>query len=274
VFNSVLHAGGVAIPSDLAARLFFLGQGIGMLSLVPGGLGSADAFWLTQLDSLAGWSAAPLLAYRVIYYLLPWSVATLFLLRRAIDAKTRWAGPARMFASSLVLVSGSVILVSSATPALALRMRILQELLPLSVLEFSHLASALIGLLLFLPARGLMKGYRDAYRSTTLLLLAGAAGSMLKGLDYEEAIILTLTALLLWAHSNLFTLPSRQGRTAVAILVPLCVAIIAFTAVGLSAYHGRGFVGFHWLTFSHSAYAARFVRTLGVLILCGLLITI
>lgn len=274
VFAVVLRAGGIEISNNSAMRLFFVGQGIGLLSLIPGGLGSADAFWLGKLGTLVGQGAAALLIYRIIYYFLPWAAATLFLLRRAVHGKVRWAGPARLFVSLAVLFSGCVLLVSSATPALARRMRILEQFMPLPVLETSHVATALVGLLLFVLARRLMKGYRDAYRTTVFLLLAGAAFNLLKGLDYEEATILTMTAALLWTHSRLFTLPSRVGGTAVSILIPLFVFILAFTAVGLTAYHGRGFTNYHWLTFAHFAYSARFVRTLSILVLAGLLIAI
>ncbi len=274
VFDLVLRAGGTGLRDDAVLRVFFIGQGIGLLSLIPGGLGSADAFWLARLNTLVGRGTAALLTYRSIYYFLPWVAATLLLLRRAVHEKVRWAGPARMFVSLAVMISGCIILISAATPALAYRMRILREFMPLPILETSHIASAIVGLLLFVLAHRLAKGYHHAYRVTLLLLLVGAAFNLLKGLDYEEAILLTSTAALLWTHSRLFTLPSRPGGTAVSILIPLFVGLLAFTAVGLTAYHGRGLIEFHWLTFAHFAYPARFIRTLSILTLTGLLIAI
>ncbi len=274
VFSLVLRADGIVVSGSSALRVFFWGQGIGLASLIPGGLGSADAFWLSRLNSLAGRGAAALLVYRMVYYFLPWIAATLFLLRRAVHGKVRWAGPARLFVSLAVMISSWVILISSATPGLARRMRILREFVPLPILETSHIASALIGLLVFVLARRLMKGYRHAYQTTLQLLLVGAAFNLLKGLDYEEAIVLTLTAALLWIHSELFTLPSRAGGTAVSILIPLSIAILAFAAVGLTAYHEPGTRAQHILTFAHLAYSARFLRTLSILILAGLLIAI
>ncbi len=274
VFSLALRADSIVLSGGSVLRVFFWGQGIGLASLIPGGLGSADAFWLSRLNSLTGRGAAALLVYRMIYYLLPWIAATLFLLRRAVHGKVRWAGPARLFVSLAVMISSWVILISSATPGLARRMRILREFVPLPILETSHIASALIGLLLFVLARRLMKGYRHAYQATLQLLLVGAAFNLLKGLDYEEAIVLTLTAALLWIHSELFTLPSRAGGTAVSILVPLSIAILAFAAVGLTAYHEPGLKIQHILTFTHLAYSARFLRTLSILVLAGLLIAI
>ncbi len=274
VFDFTLRSGGIVLPHNTVIRYFFFGQAVGLLSLVPGGLGSADAFWLARLPNALGGGAAALLVYRAVYYLLPWAAATLFLLRRAVHGKVRWAVPARQFVSLAVMFAACVILISSATPAVHLRMRFLERFLPLPILEFSHVASALVGLLLFVLSRRLVKGYRDAFRSTLFLLLVGAVFNLLKGLDYEEAVLLTLTAALLWTHAKLFALPSRAGGTVVSILIPLFVALLAFTAVGLTAYQGRGFVNYHWLTFTHFAYSARFVRTLSALILAALLIAI
>ena len=271
VFDFLLRAGGIVLSADSVAHIFFLGQGIGLVSLIPGGLGTADAFWLSQLSGSEGRGAASLLVYRAIYYLLPWGTATLLLLRRAVHRKVKWAAPSRLFISLLVLVSGCVMLVSAATPALARRITLLRDVIPLTVLETSHIATGIIGLFLFVLARGLRKGYRAAYRTTLALLLAGAAGSLLKGLDYEEAIILLLTASLLWTHANLFTAPSGAGGTALAILTPIVLALFVFAGVGFAAFARTPLSSSLLFTFAHHASAARFLRTLTVLLLLTLL---
>jgi phosphatidylglycerol lysyltransferase len=274
VFAAVLHAGGMATPPDGTLRLFFAGQGIGLISLIPGGLGSADAFWLARMNTHVGREMAGLVTYRLLYYFLPWLAATIFLLRRAVHGGVKWAAAARTLVAILVVISGIVILISAATPGIAERMRLLRESLPMTLLESSHVATGIIGLLLLVLARGLMKGYRDAYRATIFLLLAGAAGSLLKGLDFEEAIILTLTAAFLWTHARLFSLPSRSGGTTVAILVPVVIAIAIFAAIGMTSYNPAGKPLPFWAHFSHVGFSARFVRTLSTMLLLGTLIAI
>ncbi len=274
VFAAMLKAGGIALPPAAVARMFFLGQGIGLASLIPGGLGTADAFWLTRLSDFRGSGAASLLTYRALYYLLPWGAATLLLLRRAVHSKVKWAAPSRLFVAVLVLVSGCVMLVSAATPALARRVTVLRQIIPLPLLETSHVATGIIGLFLFVLARGMRKGYRTAYRTTLSLLLAGAVGSLLKGLDYEEAIVLLLTAAVLWTQSKLFTVPSRAGGTTIAILTPIALALFVFAAVGFAAFARTPLSSSLLLSFGHHASAARFLRTLSVLLLLSLLAAI
>ena len=67
VFAACLHAAGIDMAAPVLGRLYFLGQGVGVLSLIPGGIGSADAFWLAGLGSFVEKAAAGLLVYRVVY---------------------------------------------------------------------------------------------------------------------------------------------------------------------------------------------------------------
>ena len=71
------------------------------------------------------------------------------------------------------------------------RLKWLEYFLPLPVLEISHFLGSLTGMGLLLLARGLQRRLDAAYVLTLVLLGAGAVFSLLKGLDYEEAIVLT-----------------------------------------------------------------------------------
>ena len=48
-FAACLRATGVVVPLVESIRSFFFGQAIGLASLVPGGFGSSDAFWIAHL---------------------------------------------------------------------------------------------------------------------------------------------------------------------------------------------------------------------------------
>jgi uncharacterized membrane protein YbhN (UPF0104 family) len=72
---------GSAIPGS--AQVFFLGRTVGLASLVSGGLGASDAWWVLHLDGSAPGIASAVLAYRVLYDLLPWAVGSLVMLTTA-----------------------------------------------------------------------------------------------------------------------------------------------------------------------------------------------
>ncbi|MHB1271611.1 MAG: bifunctional lysylphosphatidylglycerol flippase/synthetase MprF [Rhodanobacter sp.] len=196
--------------------IFVIAQIIGLISHVPGGIGVFEAVMLASFGATGNQAlTAPILgalaAFRVIYYLLPLCTATVLVLQREARGLRRksllapwFTGLLPSFFAGLTMVSGAVLLFSGATRALPERMAILRDVLPLSVLEVSHLLASVIGMLLLILARGLQRRLDAAYVLTLVLLVAGAVFSLLKGIDYEEATLLTLLAMALAPAHRLF----------------------------------------------------------------------
>jgi phosphatidylglycerol lysyltransferase len=186
--------------------IYLLALVAGLFSQVPGGLGVFEVVMLMVLNpSEPQLVAGSLLAYRVIYYLIPLSVGLLLLLtgneialnRRRVGKiasvlghGTRFLAP-RLLAVT-VFLAGTLLLFSGATPPAHGRLTLLREILPLPVIEVSHFFGSVVGLLLILLARGLQRRVVTAYYAATVLLASGIAFSLLKGFDYEEAAILAL----------------------------------------------------------------------------------
>lgn len=264
VFLAVLRAAGV--PADGRDVIwFFLGQAIGLVSLVPGGLGTADAFWLGRLPGPSGTVAAALLAYRGIYYLLPWAGASLALLRIAAGRGAAWLPVTRAVLASLLAAAGGLLLLSAAAPVLFLRLRTLERIMPLPVLELSHLSATLLGALLLVVARGLAKGYRAAHRIGVAGALAGALTCLLKGLDIEEALLLAGVAVLLVAQAPFFRQPSRGDSFGWRGLGLLILGVFVFVTFGLATHDADALTKTAVSTFHHHAEAARFLRGAAVL---------
>jgi len=238
-FATCLRATGVETSVIESVRVFFFGQAIGLASLVPGGFGSADAFWIARLPLATSVATAALLAYRLIYYVIPWAMASLLLLSWATHRATKRLELARRLLAGFVGAAGLLILLSAASFSIRSRFALLNEYVPLPVVEVSHLAAAATGILLLVLARGMSRGYRAALNSTVVLLLMGVVFSVLKGLDWEEAVVLALVALLAASQRPLFT---RRGRgdwvesrdVGVALL-----ALLVFIIFGTIAYRVR-----------------------------------
>jgi phosphatidylglycerol lysyltransferase len=196
--------------------IFALGQIAGLISHVPGGLGVFEAVMLagygaTGNEGLEAPILGALAAYRLIYYFLPLCAATLMVLLREVRGlRTKsllspwFTGLLPPFFAGLTLVSGAVLVFSGATNAIPDRMAILRNVLPLPVLEVSHFLSSVVGMLLLILARGLQRRLDAAYVLTLVLLVVGAVLSLLKGIDYEEATLLSLLALGLAPAHQLF----------------------------------------------------------------------
>lgn len=186
--------------------VFLIAQIAGLISHVPGGLGVFESIVVVLLSDRIPASAAigSILAYRVIYYLIPLAVAAVLLgvhevsqRREGLQRLRRWVGEwtPELIPNILAFttfVGGAVLLFSGATPAVKGRISWLQDFLPLPVMEISHFLGSFVGILLLLLARGLQRRFDAAYHLTIILLATGIAVSLLKGFDYEEAILLTV----------------------------------------------------------------------------------
>ncbi len=259
------------------AGVYAVAIAIGVASHVPGGLGVFETVILGMLTHrIPGDTAVgALLAYRGIYYLAPLltgmvALATMELLTRKQDAFKAASGIVRAvsplapgFFAFCTLVAGSILLFSSAAPAVESRIRILETLLPLPVMEMSHFLSSIVGLLLIILARGLQRRVDAARWICAALLMAGVVLSLLKGLDYEEAILLSVVLVgLLFAkgefyrHASLFA-PHISVAWASAVAVTLACTVW----LGMFAYKHVEYGHELWWQFSHSGDASRFLRS-------------
>ncbi|WP_313802116.1 bifunctional lysylphosphatidylglycerol flippase/synthetase MprF [Sphingobium sp.] len=246
-----------------------------LISHVPGGLGIFEAVIVATLPDVDKPALlAALIAYRLIYYLLPLMLGVIAIalhegngwrhpVSRVLDgAQAAASGMAPVMLSLLVAVGGVILLISGALPAIQHRMHIVTGTLPLTFVEASHFAASVIGTLLILLASGLYRRLDAAFWMTRGLLLAGAVFSLIKGLDYEEAsALLIIAALLQWTRGAFYR---RTSFTAEA-LTPAWIATLA-VAVGLSiwigffAYKHVDYQNDMWWHFGPHANAARFLR--------------
>ncbi|HRY15111.1 MAG TPA: hypothetical protein P5330_04450, partial [Candidatus Competibacteraceae bacterium] len=260
--------------------VFLVAQIAGLLSHIPGGLGVFESLVLLMLQDEAPSAdlLGALLVYRLIYYLLPLALAAIALgLYELRHQKERilWLphkiGPwvpvllPHIFAL-MTLISGAVLLFSVATPALEIRLKWLKDLIPLSVLEISHFISSLVGVGLLVLARGLQRRLDAAWLLAVAFLGAGIAASLLKGADYEEALILTvlLAGLLpsrrqFYRRASLFSERFTPGWLAAIAVVLLCSLWLGFFSYKHVEYSAELWWDF---SFSGQGEAPRFLRAM------------
>src|SRR5439155_13327717 len=116
VFLACLHSAGAPIAEVESIPSFFLGQAIGLASLVPGGFGSSDAFWIAHVPLTASFTAAALVAYRLVYYIAPWAGASLVLLSWATRRASRRVEMARRILAGRVAAGGGLMGPRTAPP--------------------------------------------------------------------------------------------------------------------------------------------------------------
>ncbi len=264
--------------------VFFIGYILAIIAVlvthVPGGLGVFEAVIVAALPGTPRPELiAALLGYRLVYYILPLLIAGVII---AVQEGTRWrrpmaatlhgaqtiaSGVAPTLVAALVFLGGMVLLVSGALPAEHDRMAALAAILPLPLVEISHLAGSVVGAALLLVSAGLYRRLDGAAWLTGLLLLIGALVSLAKGLDYEEAILMLLLAgVLRWTRGAFY----RRTRLTQEVLTPSWLASVALMIglpiwVGFFAYKRVPYSTDLFWRFSEHGDASRFLRaSLGV----------
>ncbi len=246
------------------------------MSQVPGGLGVFETVVVLFLSpSLpAPQILGPLLAYRGIYYLLPFLAAVAMLgAFELFQRKERLARLSRMFAAWLpevvppvlsftTFLAGAILLFSGALPAVPGRLKWLQDVLPLPILELSHFLGSLAGAGLLILARGLQRRLDAAYHLATILLISGAVFSLLKGLDYEEAAVLTIMLVALGSSRRSFYRKTSllNERFSPGWVAAIVLVMAGSVWLGMFSYKHVEYSRDLWWQFSFLSDAPRFLR--------------
>ena len=166
----------------------------------------------------------------------------------------------------LSFLVGSVMLISAATPALRDRLEVLTRIAPPLLIDLSHFAASVAGFLLVLLSAGLWRRRRGAWWAALMVLTGGIAFSLLKGLEWEEAVELAVVALLLLPCRDAFDRKSRLGEPLSPAWLALLVAAVAATLwLGFFAYRDVAYTDDLWWTFLTDREASGFLRGAAVM---------
>lgn len=255
--------------------VYLLSVAAGLASSLPGGIGVFETVLLLLLpDGPADEKLAAMLTYRAIYYLLPFVLALSSLAAReawvgrtALGRGVEWARAWLRLAvpqliSAAVFVGGVLLLFSGATPAEHARLRLLREFVPLPLLETSHLLGSAVGISLVLLAQGLQRRLDAAWHVTMWLLGIGIAASLVKGLDYEEALALSGVAMLMLASKDRFQRKASllEQPFSPGWAIAMFAALLSSLGLAWLSYRGLDFSDQMWWQFAFRANAPRTLR--------------
>lgn len=276
------------VPPLSVLGIFTVAAVAGIFSMAPGGIGAMDLVLLVAFQAYGAdpdRALAALVLYRIFYYLLPWTVGLFLAAGEWMPGRERmagvtqglweksltrwqrfwtWPGQSSLLGdigiwalSALVLVSGGVLLLSAATPGTMRRLIWLHHFITPLTMKLSQQITVLVGFILIVLSRGIHLKLKRAYRLSVLLLAAGALFSLLKGLDYEEAILLSAVAVLLYISRE------RFYRKHAAFQRASILYWLAITLVVAAGYYVVGDwthpVPHHWVNpnSSHSRFMLR-----------------
>ncbi|MDA7893534.1 hypothetical protein N9B38_01340, partial [bacterium] len=245
----------VLLPDDVVidflpfVAIFVLAIFVALVSHVPGGLGILELVLIAMLPGGADDLVGALIAFRIIYYLLPLMIgvgAISFASIRQHQTKItgvlsdglRWANIiSPPIITGAVFVVGLVMLVSGTLPPSAGKLELIRDWIPLPLVEVSHFLGSVIGAVLIVLSRALQRRIDAAWWLTIVMLSAGVLVSLLKGFAWEQAILVAimLVALLpcrqyFFRHGQIFaTSWSARWLIAIAMTAGLIIWLILFS---------------------------------------------
>lgn len=273
VFMLVPDAGATAYSAFLTAYILALGASV--LTHSPGGLGVFEAVMLVLLPDVAKDAlAAALIAYRMIYYLLPFLLALaaiLFAQRTTIVGRVRMLLPhSRSVAADTIpsflavsaFIVGAVLVWSSAVPEPPGVVSRLAAYLPHTFYSVSHLATSMVGAALMLIGSGLYRRLDAAWLASIVLALVGFVLALFLGPNMVQAGICAALIMVLasmrsafYRQTLLVSEPFSPQWLAAAASV---LTITVFT--GSWMFRNVAYANNLWWQFAPSGDAPRFLR--------------
>ena len=271
----------VLLPESLGISYFYLlgayliAVGLGVISNVPGGLGVLEGMFLLLLPEIPQVVLlGALVGYRAIYYLTPLTFAVLLLtfqefrvhrqrLSKTVSATGVWIGqviPQVLGVS--VFIAGAAMIIGDVVPNAHGRIADLERLVPLYLMEASNILSSAIGAALLILARGLYRRLHGAYLFALVLLAVGVVVSLLKGFDYQEALILLSVALILWLSKEEFYRPAAlvDQRFTPGWLISVAMVIGGSIWLGFFQYQHVEYSSDLWWQFAVDGDVSRMLR--------------
>ena len=249
---------------------------LGLASHIPGGVGVFEGLMVILLKPfLASGQLLPaLVVFRAIYYLLPLSAALIGLVADEIHQRRSGAARAKAILGRLseeltprvlsvvTFIAGLVLLFSGATPAAAGRLAFLDRFLPLGIVETSHFLGSLVGAALLLLSHGIARRLDATYYMTAAAIAAGIVASLLKGGDYEEAVLLAILLIVLREARPAFDRKTAffEARFSASWIAAVIAAVAASVWLGLFAFKHIEYSNDLWWQFTLHGEASRFLR--------------
>ncbi|MCL5271451.1 MAG: bifunctional lysylphosphatidylglycerol flippase/synthetase MprF [bacterium] len=258
--------------------IFMLAHLVGAASNIPAGLGVFEMVIIPALSSYVPGAqvVGVVVVYRIIYYILPLITAAGLLGIHEVSQRREGVRKIARFFGQWVpeivpqvmafttFVGGAMLLFSGATPTVPVRLEWLKDFLPLPVIEISHFLGSLAGMGLLILARGLQRRLDAAWHLTVALLTTGIVVSLLKGLDYEEALALSVMLAALFPSRGAFYRKAAffSQRFTPGWITAIAVVVGASLWIGFFSYKHLEYSSELWWRFSFSPHsdASRFLR--------------
>lgn len=155
----------------------------------------------------------------------------------------------RVLPAFIILILGIVNIVSAITPAIPVRLRLVQNLLSEDLIVTSNALVLVFGLILVMMSVFLLQGSKRAWYAAISITAFSFFGHLSKAADYEEAILAFSAGATLWYTRSFYKLKPNPRFVSFNYLV------IIYAALAVFAY---GVLGFYFIDKHHFGIDFRF----------------
>ena len=263
--------------------IFAAASMLGVLSHVPGGVGVFETVIIATLPAgvPVEHAAAALLLYRIIFYLVPFALAMVFVAlneaRLASGLAARFMGDVSEQMLPVMRAISSIAPAVAGTASLGLGIwMLLMAVLPAArpseidpgdvliavVLEGGALLLAALGTIVILLALGLFRRISGAFWLTLAAFGAGIVASILNEVDTDTALVLAVAIMVLLPLKREFY---RSAKLTHNVLSPEWFALVSGIALCAAAlliltHEATPYSNGLWITFSADALTPRALR--------------
>ncbi|WP_316807717.1 phosphatidylglycerol lysyltransferase domain-containing protein [Pedobacter agri] len=156
----------------------------------------------------------------------------------------------RILPAFIILILGVVNIISSITPSIPTRLRLVKNILPEDLIVTSNALVLIFGLILVMVSIFLLQGSKRAWYVAISLTLFSIIGHLLKAADYEEA------ALALIAGSSLFYTRDNYKLKPHPKFIKISYSVFIYAIASVFAY---GVLGFYFMEKRHFGVEFKFI---------------
>lgn len=196
--------------------IFIIASIIGIVSMVPGGIGTFDVFMIYGLGQIGvskELAVVWLLFYRIFYYIIPFLIGILFFahdggskVNTYLDGlpKQLIQKVAHVFLVVFVYFSGFMMILISTVPNLAFHNHFFARLYPFTFFFITQLSNVIFGFLLLGLARGIESKVKKAYWPTIIILGFGIVNTLQKDFSWSLTFFLAFVVFCVYLARNEF----------------------------------------------------------------------
>lgn len=180
----------VKINLLLVLPMYVVAQLLGVISMLPGAIGSFDIIMLMELSMLGvdrSTALVWLVFFRVFYYLVPLTFGALLFVYHFCQKINRffkglpnliWHQSAHVLITVFMYFSGILMLIDASLPDLTENSRFLQRFYPFTFFFLHQLSTVLFAIAMLACARGVQAKLKKAYWPSLILLLIGMVNTL------------------------------------------------------------------------------------------------